>query len=682
MKSAVSIVLGALLAGMATGGHAQQVDARTGPPVRAELAAPPELSRASIPERAVVLRADNQAQLLRALPAQRRLDQRQLRAQPVIQLRQGEANLRPVLDNPVSPINIATRLRDRPQLARVKADTIELAEIPQGIVVRQFVAYQIALGACTSAASRRSLEAQGVECFQPAAPEVRTRELADPQSARFIADPGQRAQAAARIGQEIAAQQAEIDADLAQFRAQLANPRQRAEMEAKVGAAEVARLAGLDHRALEAELLNNADIEIEEVMFVPNVEPERFQFQSRQDFGTVGRAATIAELDRVARDEEGDETTPAPAARGPTDLRGPARRPQGMTDLAAAPQLDVSEDIGIETHAYLTGFTLGRQNEWSRRVSITVYWCLVGCKRTYYVEPYAGFSYGFGLRFPLRVAGTYRYRHQNGQERAWIVPTFSTFDGNAAEYGAMGVPSSKRFNGQELVAEAQAYAGLLFKLPAGRTGDIGFSVGVDVTDRLPQPYRNGQFKPPSPGQNTPPIVRTITEVDLIGGRANFHVVGARVHPAVKFELTSNGIRFRLRDHVADTSTWMDASGEAYPLAVNKHRFSRFTISDPVYNLAFLMTPGIEGRVFVDIAVWSQTWKWPVWFPQLAVQLPPGGADFACHAQTRCSHLHQMRAAHWNRARDTTTTRPGPRPDPPVKTSRPARAPVEEVKPSL
>lgn len=40
-------------------------------------------------------------------------------------------------------------------------------------------------------------------------------------------------------------------------------------------------------------------------------------------------------------------------------------------------------------------------------------------------------------------------------------------------------------------------------------------------------------------------------------------------------------------------------------------------------------------VFVDIDIWSDRWGWTIWFPQLAVDLPPHGVDFGCHAGTTC-----------------------------------------------
>ena len=332
--------------------------------------------------------------------------------------------------------------------------------------------------------------------------------------------------------------------------------------------------------------------------------------------------------------------------------------------------LDITQDIAIDREIYLTGFTLGRAHEWRRRVSITVAWCLLGCKRTYYVEPYAGFSYGFGLRLPVRMDGTWRYKHQNGQEQAFFVPSFQPINASTQQYAAAGLPAAQRFDGQELVAEAQAYAGLAYKLTGNWHGNISASVGADLTDRLPAPFTHGQFTPPAPGSTTPPIVRTITEVDMIAGRASFGVAGAKIHPAVKMELFSNGLGFKLRDHVANKVTPMTQSNKPYALAVNDAHYSRFTVSDPVYNLGFQMTPGLVGRVYVDISVWSHNWDWPVWFPQLKVQLPPGGVDFTCHWNTVCGHQYKLRADHWRPApRANTGTRPSSA-TPPTRTNPP------------
>ena len=51
-------------------------------------------------------------------------------------------------------------------------------------------------------------------------------------------------------------------------------------------------------------------------------------------------------------------------------------------------------------------------------------------------------------------------------------------------------------------------------------------------------------------------------------------------------------------------------------------------------------PGIDARLFVDIAVWSHNWDFPVWFPQLAVKIPADGATFGCHEGTICTRGYE------------------------------------------
>ncbi|WP_394730754.1 hypothetical protein [Altererythrobacter sp. GH1-8] len=645
-----------------------------------EVQRPAEL-QVEAPANTTILRAQSTEALLQSRPVLRRMTIGAVRAQPVIQIAQGEIDMRPVLDNPAAPINVAQRLRSRPQIAKVHADTLEVAEIPEGIVVRQFIAYQLEPGVCSDANTLQDVEAQGVECWSRKSDAARASEYASPQaSARFIANPAERSRAIANARVVAAEQQAEIDNDIAQLRSYLADPQRRAE----IGEAEAVRLSAMSNEALQEELINRAEVELEEVMFVPSLEAQDLRIQARPAFGTTQRppadgyqlASVSVERDAVdarvlAAGGIEPTTSPAPPTR-PTDLRAAPTRPQGMTDFAAAPQLDISEDIAIDRAFYLTGFTLGRQFEWRKRVSITIAWCLFGCKRTYYVEPYAGFSYGFGLRLPVQMDGTYQYRHQNGQEQAFFRPVFEPIDANTNQYAATGLHSTQRFNGQELVAEAQAYAGFLYKLTSNRQGNVGVDVGFDLTDRLPSPFTNGQFKPPSPGQTTPPVIRTIEQIDFLANRASFGIAGAKIHPAVKMELFSNGLSFKLRDHVANKVMTMSESGKRYPLDVNGSRFSRFTVSDPIYNLGFQMTPGLVGRAYVDIAVWSRNWDWPVWYPQLTVQLPPNGANFTCHAGTVCGHEYKLKADYWRpKPRRTSTTQPARTNPPPARTSPPA-----------
>ena len=102
-------------------------------------------------------------------------------------------------------------------------------------------------------------------------------------------------------------------------------------------------------------------------------------------------------------------------------------------------------------------------------------------------------------------------------------------------------------------------------------------------------------------------------------------------------LHSNGLQFTLNDELQKRSMQIN-SGQTISLGdatSSNGDYSHFSVGNPVYNLGFTLTPGLAPTVFVDVAVWSDQWQWPVWFPQLAIDLPPGGMNFSCHAGTTC-----------------------------------------------
>jgi hypothetical protein len=114
-------------------------------------------------------------------------------------------------------------------------------------------------------------------------------------------------------------------------------------------------------------------------------------------------------------------------------------------------------------------------------------------------------------------------------------------------------------------------------------------------------------------------------------------VGGAVYPAIRVNLHSDSLKFTLNDELQHRSTTVD-SGQTVSVGDATSQigsYSHFSVGNPVYNLGFTLTPGLAPTVFVDIAVWSDQWQWPVWFPQLAIDLPPGGMNFSCHASTTC-----------------------------------------------
>ena len=559
----------------------------------AEIAPPQQVAVYARPD-SVTLKPGSTTEVLRALPVRRQLTLAQVRAQPVVTLAGGgRADLGPVLANPASTANIATQLRALPALAQVLVEDTQVIEVEQGLVIRQFISYRVRTGVCSDPAKRAQLLREGGSCMTRLSDPARAAAFADPANPRYIADPAKRTLALEKAKAGIAAEQAEAMQSIAQLRTMLQDPAQRAQIEAEVGAAEAARLGALDDAALAAEMANTAERQIEDVMFVP------------------------------ANDKRLSVASPKMRMATP--------------QLAGKPER-VEASHALPERMFLTGFTLGRDYEWRKRVSVTVSWCLLGCKKTYFAEAYAGFGYGFGLRFPIRMSGLYSYQRTGGQESASVAPVFEPIDGSPSDYSQSGLPGEKIFSGKELVAEFNSWAGMAYKLPVVGSDGVRLDIGKDFTTWLPAPFTNGQFRPPAPGDANPPTGEFFfDQVDLIGGLANFGVAGAKVVPALKISLTSDRLELKLKDHVSGTETLMSSSGRSYPLAVDAtDHSSRFSIGYPEYTLAFNMTPGIAAKLWVDVAVWSDDWTWPVWFPQIGVTLPPGGATFACHAQTVCA----------------------------------------------
>jgi hypothetical protein len=549
---------------------------------------PPKEVRAQLPSSVIAIRPGASSETLKKLTVKREIGLQSVRSNSLVKLRSTNVDFKPMLDNPLALFNVAQKLREKPQLATVQADETRIFEVGQGLIVRSLLSYQIKLGVCNDASKRKQLAASGIQCAKRVDSKARAAAFANPDDPHYIASVADRAKAIASAEAHAAEVSASIDSDIANLRARFADPAQKAELVAQIGAAEVARLQGLNDDALKTEMVNSGEVTIEEVMFVPAAD----------------------RLDN-ARNRSGSK--------------------------AKLPVI-TSTKKDLQTAIFLTGFTLGRNYEWRQRVEKSIKWCVLGCKKTYYAEVYAGFDYGFGLRFPIKLDGTYQHRDDAGTKSATVRVDYAPFNGSTQDYAAAGLPADKLFDGKEIVAQFGAYAGFGYKIPFYGSLNLKAEVGEDFTKGFDAPFTGGQFTPPLPGAPAmPPLVKTFTDVDLIAGRANFGVVGAKVFPAVKAELLSDSLTFTLRDNVLGKDITIASSGQVVNLGIEANdQTSSFTIGDPVYDLSFLVTPGLLGRIFIDISVWSHSWDWPVWFPQLAVKLPPDGVKFQCHEDTVCS----------------------------------------------
>ncbi|MEJ2441034.1 MAG: hypothetical protein P8Z72_15425 [Gammaproteobacteria bacterium] len=565
--------------------YAQQPTAR-----KLEIIPPPSAAVYARPG-SVILKAGSTNSIIKSLTVTRTFSLLSLRRQPSIKLGKSRVDMSPLLKNPVSLVNITSRLQSRPALVSVIAKKTEALQVTQGLIVHQFLNYHVKLGVCSNSVRRQQLMQTGTRCAAHLTVKARAAAYTNPNDPHYVANPAKRAQVIAIANRESAKQKADLDKGIAKFRSMMKDPAQRAKVVAQLGVKEANRLATLNNQQLEAAAINSADIKIEDIMYIPK-------------HNTVYTRRVVK---------------------------------AHLPVLRSIPPQKVGVEHSLQEHIFLTGFTLGNQYEWRRRVSVTVNTCLVSCKVTYFVEVNAGFDYGFGLRFPIKVGGLYAYHRAGRQESATVAPVFEPINGNVSDYAATGLPGDKIFNGKELVAEVQAHAGMNFKVPFYTDG-VSFKVGKDFTKGLPAPFTNGQFRPPAPGDHEPLEAKIIFDnPDLLGGLANYGVVGAQVLPGVKAGLTCDLLQLTLKDDRTGKVTEMHSSGRPYPLSVNpKDHSSSFTIGKPEYQLKFKVTPGLAARVFVDVAVWSHHWDWPVWFPQIAITLPPGGAHFTCHERTICS----------------------------------------------
>jgi hypothetical protein len=535
----------------------------------------------------ILMQSANPLDSIQRLPVERELSSSDIRSTRDLKLGSSTIDLSAMLDNPDALPNVARRLDSARSAVSVKATDVNAYVVPQGLIVRSFLNYQIKAGTCSDAGRRSQIEQAGISCARKLSEGERIADYSNPSSARFVAEPARRAEAIAKARQDWAKQDAETAAQVANFRAILANPAERDKIAAEIGPDETARLQALGDDELAGELINSAETKIEDVMFIPKAD-------------AVDRGAVTMAID--------------------------FRR-----QLAVGLEQSIEPNQPISKVIFLTGFTLGRQYEWSKRIEKTIKWCFVGCAVTYYAGARAGFSYGFGLRFPISVDATYRREGESGSLTASMTP----IDASPAQYSAAGLASSQLFDGQEFVAELQASAGYDYKLPLIGEDHHSLTIGYNLADKLPAPYSHGQFKPPMPGTSSGEIPFVLTSIDLLGGYGNWGAAGILVHPAVKVGLHSDALRLTLHDTVAG-SDQLIVNGNSLPLAVDPaQNASKFWIGAPVYNLGFIVTPGVDAHVFIDVGVWSDHWDFPMWFPAVAVTLPPGGVDFSCHAGTVC-----------------------------------------------
>jgi hypothetical protein len=578
----------------------------------------------------VILQGGTQAQNIQRLHVVRQYTLPNLRSNPRVTVGDAQLDLTPMLSNAKAVPNVALRLQALPQHVQVQANTTEVNEVDQGLVIHHVLTYQILPGKCADAGAKEQLAAAGVACFTRGTTAQRVAEFSAPGNPRYVADPGKRQAAIAAFQQKSAAADADASQHIADLRKQLANPTQRAAIVAKVGEAEAARMSSLSDDDLKDELINMASQTIEETMFVPKAESFNYAHPQR----TLDTAASPAEMADVQQIMRNGVSGGSPAEFPKLVKVIPSS--QSPLTGSAGPGGSKTAELSMGPYIFLTGFTIGHDYEWQWGVSVSINWCVVGCTSTYGIQLHAGFNYAFGLRFPIQTTLKYETTVQNNSATAKLTPQFVPIEGDVNDFFSSGLDASELYNAQEIVAQVGADAGFDVSLPGFGTSQ-GFSVNVDFTQLLPAPYTGGRFQPPAPGTHGIDSNFVFNQIDLLGDLLNFGAVGGSVYPAIQVNLHSDSLQFTLNDELAHRSSTIN-SGQTVSLGdatAQNGDYSHFAVGNPVYNLGFTLTPGLAPTVWVDIAIWSDQWQWPVWFPQLAVSLPPGGMNFSCHAGTTC-----------------------------------------------
>ena len=594
------------------------------------------MAHQSLPN-SVILRSEDHAATMQRLRIVRQYKIEDIRSRPQIMLGTAHLDFTPELNNSKSVSNIALRLHAMPKNVEVKEDTSEISEVDQGLVLHHVLSYRILPGKCADSGAQAQLAQAGVACFTKESASQRVAEFATPGHARYVADPVKRQAAIAAYQQRSAQADAEANQHIADLRKSFADPKQRATLTAQLGAAEVTRISNLNDDQLKAEIINSSVQRVEQTAFVYKLDSSQYA-HAPNVLRISPNAQEMAEGKRLLH-----TVIPEGGAANSQFPKMLVVEPAANFHAQAAPAspkntTDQTTDVDLGSYIYLTGFTLSHDYEWSLEVDTTINWCLVGCSSTYSVRLFAGFNYGFGLRFPIQTQLKYHnVVHPNQTADASFTSVFEPIEGTVAQFQSTSLESDQLFDGKELVAQVGADAGVDFNLPVIGSQEIKFSPTLDFTTLLPPPYKGGHFNPPAPGTQGIDTIYKLDQFDLLGGLLDFGVVSGKVFPAVDINLHSNKLQFTVNDEVLNKQINVFSPGQTVSLGTDKNKKfdSHFSFGNPVYNLGFTLTPGIDAQLAVDLAVWSQTWDWIVWFPQLAVDLPPGGIDFGCHAGTTC-----------------------------------------------
>jgi len=183
----------------------------------------------------LLVQSANPAESIQRLPVERELSLSEIRSTRALKLGSATVDLSAMLENRDSLPNLALRLQQSPGAVTVKAADVKAYVVPQGLIVRSFLNYEIKPGACSNPMRRRQIEEAGASCARQLSESERVADYSNPRSARFVEDPAKRAEAIAKARRDWAQQDAETAAQVANLRAILANPAERQKVAAELG---------------------------------------------------------------------------------------------------------------------------------------------------------------------------------------------------------------------------------------------------------------------------------------------------------------------------------------------------------------------------------------------------------------------------------------------------------------
>lgn len=295
----------------------------------------------------------------------------------------------------------------------------------------------------------------------------------------------------------------------------------------------------------------------------------------------------------------------------------------------ALPNNDDSEQLG--DRYFLTGFTLGR--DFSDTYEYTFANETFFTDR-YYVRVEYTLSLGFGLRMPfsfqtavLPVSGSSDDRRR---VQLSVKPVDVDQQGRPA-FPAVGLNENQYFDGDELVLELNAHAGLYISIPGPNvdrdTPQIGFDKSRSIdpvigTERshigdvvlIPASLSGLQIDVQAGGAG----VDIGLSADLTNGE-----IGMDVSESANTQILEGGDRsYRFEDRLAQTFLMKP---------INSDQAFGFNISNPSYAAMVAIAPFVQPFAYVDVGVYDNHWRMdPLTIDALTISL---GFSLDAHAGT-------------------------------------------------